>query len=67
MRFLLTSGAGVVTEFVEPVLFGCDEHIPGQQRADAHQKEDDVHQIVGVLRAVTGPQGPCRVLSGKQW
>lgn len=43
MRFLLTSRAGVVTELVQPVLFGCDEDIPGQQRTNAHQEEDDVH------------------------
>lgn len=66
MRFLLSGGTGVVTELVEPVLFGCDEDIPGQQRADAHQKEDDVHQIVRVLRAVTSRQGPRRLLSGEQ-
>lgn len=41
-----------VTQFVQPVVFGCYEEVPGQQGADAHQKEDDVHQIVRVLWTV---------------
>lgn len=25
-----------VAQFVDPVVFGCDEEVPGQQGADAH-------------------------------
>lgn len=39
---LITAVMSVVTQFVEPVVFGCYEEVPGQQGADAHQKEDDV-------------------------
>lgn len=46
----------VVTELVEPVVFGCYEEIPRQQGADAHQKEDRVHQTVRVLWTVAYSQ-----------
>lgn len=54
---LLTAAAmSVVTQFVEPVVFGCYEEVPGQQGANAHEKEDDVHQTVRVLWAVAHGQ-----------
>lgn len=46
----------VVAEFVEPVVFGGYKEVPGQQWADAHQKEDDVHQIVRVFWTVAHSQ-----------
>ena len=42
----------MVTQLVHPVVFGGDEEVPGQQGADAHQEEGDVHQAVGVPGAV---------------
>lgn len=52
MLLLLAAVVGAVTQFVEPVVFGCYEEVPGQQGADAHQKENYVHQIVRVLWTV---------------
>lgn len=52
MLLLLAAVVGAVTQFVEPVVFGRYEEVPGQQGADAHQKENDVHQVVRVLWTV---------------
>lgn len=67
MSFFMACRAGVVTQLVEPVLFGCDEEIPGQQRADAHQEKDEVHHIVRVVRRATGCQRSSGMLLGEQW
>lgn len=56
---LTAAGMSVVTQFVEPVMFGCYEEVPGQQGANAHQKEDDVHQTVRVLWSVAHSQRHC--------
>lgn len=56
MLLLLATVVGAVTQFVQPVVFGCYEEVPGQQGADAHQKENDVHQIVRVLWTVAHRQ-----------
>lgn len=65
--FLLIAAAmSVVTQLVEPVVFGCYEEVPGQQGADAHQKEDDVYQTVRVLWAVAHGQRHWGMF-GQEW
>ena len=58
VRALLLHAAAmsVVTQFVEPVVLGRYEEVPGQQGADAHEEEDDVHQTVRVLWTVAHSQ-----------
>lgn len=48
--------SGVTTQFVEPVVLGRYEEVPGQQGADAHQEEYDVHQIERVLWTIAHSQ-----------
>lgn len=48
--------ARAVAQFVEPVVFGSYEEVPGQQGADAQEKKDDVDKTVRVLWAVAHSQ-----------
>lgn len=48
--------ARAVAQFEEPVVFGGYEEVPGQQGADAQEKEDDVDETVRVLWAVAHGQ-----------
>lgn len=54
-----------VTQFVEPVVFGGYEEVPGQQGADAQEEEDDVDETVGVLWAVAHGQRHRRMFRQK--
>lgn len=45
-----------VAQFVEPVVFGGYEEVPGQQGADAQEEKDDVDKTVRVLWAVAHGQ-----------
>lgn len=64
---LIAAGMSVVGQFVEPVVFGCYEEVPGQQGANAHQKEDDVHQTVRVLWSVAHSKRHCGMSGQELW
>lgn len=53
---LVIAGMSAVAQLVQPVVFGCNEEVPRQQGADAHQEEDDVNQTVRVLWTVAHSQ-----------
>lgn len=55
-KLIAAAVARAVAQFVEPVVFGGDEEVPGQQGADAQEEKDDVDKTVRVLRAVAHGQ-----------
>lgn len=66
MLLLLAAVMSVVAKFIEPVVFSCYEEVPRQQGSNAHQKENDVHQIVRVLWTVAHSQRWWGILGQKR-
>lgn len=66
MLLLVAAVMSVIAKFIEPVVFSCYEKVPRQQGSNAHQKENDVHQIVRVLWTIAHSQRWWGILGEKR-